>query len=435
MIKRLLFHFSHFFVLNLLIFSAMYIYFAVEYPRGFVFYSVVIAWRFIVKTLYNFLLVSVLTYFLAYVTGIVKYTIEDKLFRFVGYGREIFKLFLILAMVSFVEFFLFYEGRIGRLFYVYLFVLYSMYYYIYRLLRSRKGPRSLLWMAAVPAEAVFKKYIKKPGNFRVYTEDAPPGEPGPDIHVVYQDGSIDEHTSEQLIKNKLAGYTVVELVELVEKESGKIPLDYVNIHWFLEKFDVVDRNYFRSSRWFNIFMSLALLVLFFPPGILIALVHRCFSKGSIFFVQPRVGLHGRRFKLLKFRTMVTEAEQYGAQFAEKNDWRITPLGKFMRRFRLDEIPQFINILKGDMSMVGPRPEREVFIEALAKDIPYYKLRLLVPPGLTGWGQINGVYAGNDIEDHKEKLEYDLYYIKNRSLAMDLLILLRTVKTIIQGKGE
>jgi lipopolysaccharide/colanic/teichoic acid biosynthesis glycosyltransferase len=435
MIKRLLFHFFHFITWNALIFSAVYMYHALEYGRGFILYSAVIAYKFISKGLYNFILVSFLTYFLSYVTGIIKFTIEDQSSRFVGYLREIFKLFLILAMVSFIEFFLFFDARIGRLVYVYLLLLYCIYYYIYWLIRSHGGPRPLLWLAAVPAKTILEKYIKRPNAFRVFTEKEVPEDAGLNLSVVYQDGCIDETSSEALIKSKLAGYQVMELAELVEKESGKIPLDYVNIHWFLEKFEVADRNLFRISRAFNIFFSLILLVLLFPPGILAALLHRLFSKGPIFFVQQRTGLHGKEFQLVKFRTMVADAEKHGAQFTGKDDWRITPIGKFMRRFRLDEIPQLINVLKGDMSMVGPRPEREVFIENLAKEIPYYKLRLLVPPGLTGWAQTNSPYAGNNVQDHKEKLEYDLYYIKNRSIFMDLLILLITVKSIIQGRGE
>jgi lipopolysaccharide/colanic/teichoic acid biosynthesis glycosyltransferase len=435
MIKRLLFHFLNFIIFNLLIFVAVYIYFAISYPPDFILYCLKIAWTFILKKLNNFLLISFFTYFLIYVTGIIKYTIEDNFSRFVGYWREIFKFLLILGMVSFIEFFLFLDGRIGRLVYVYLLVLYGIYYYIYRLIRAQGGPRSLLWMAAVPAETILEKYIKRPNAFRIYSEKDVHEGAGPSLSVVYQDGCIDDSSSEALIKSKLAGYQVMELAELVEKESGKIPLDYVNIHWFLEKFEVADRNLFRVTRAFNIIFSLLLLVLLFPPGILVALIHTLFSKGPIFFVQSRIGLHGKKFKLIKFRTMVTDAEKYGAQFTEKNDRRITPLGKFMRQFRLDEIPQLFNILKGDMSMVGPRPEREVFIEELAKEIPYYKLRLLVPPGLTGWAQINSPYAGNNVQDHKAKLEYDLYYIKNRSIFIDLLVLLITVKATIQGRGE
>lgn len=435
MIKRLFFHLFHFVILALLIFLSAYIYFALTYPRGFALYSIVIAYKFIVGKIDNFALVLVLTYFLSYAGGIIKFTIEEKIFRMVAYFREVFKFLVILGMVSFLEFFLFYQGRFGRLMYVYLFVLYSVYYYIYRLIRYPRGPRSLLWLAHVPSHEILEKYLSKPRAFQIYTEADVPPQRGRDIHVVYQDGCLDERASEALIKNKLAGHTVVELVELVEKEAGKIPVEYVNIHWFLDKFDVVDSNYFRTSRIFNILLSFILIIILFPIGLLTALIHRCFSPGPLFFVQDRIGLHGRTFRLIKFRTMVKNAEENGAQFSGKNDFRITSFGKYMRRLRLDEIPQLFNVLKGQMSMVGPRPEREIFIENLSKDIPYYKLRLLVPPGLTGWAQVNGVYAGNNIEDHKEKLEYDLYYIKNRNLFMDIQVLLRTIKTIIQAKGE
>lgn len=433
--KRLLFHFFHFLSFNALIFASVYIYFALSYPKGFLAYSVKIAFDFIVvEQPANFILVSLLTYLLCYATGLIKYTIEDRFFKFDFYFREIYKFLLILGMVSFIEYFIFYNHRIGRLIYVCFFILYSLYYMAYLGFRSSSGSRGLLWRAAAPIEEVFKKYISKPGAFHILTEEQME-EAGPASQVVYQDGHIDEHTSESLIKDKLAGYGVMELVELVEKEAGKIPLDYVNIHWFLQKFEVVDRNYFRSSRIFNIFVALIMLALLFLPGLLIALLHKVFSRGPLFFVQERVGLHGNTFKLIKFRTMVDGAEKEGAQFSKRNDPRITAIGRVMRRLRIDEIPQLLNILKGNMSLVGPRPERDVFIESLTKEIPYYKLRLLVHPGLTGWAQVNGVYAGQDLEDHKAKLEYDLYYIKNRSLFLDLMILLRTTKTIAQASGE
>ncbi len=434
MIKRAGFHLFHFLVLNALLFLAVYFYFALTYPKAFVLYSVVIAYKFIARRVFNFTLIAFLVYFMAYLAGIIKFTLEQKFFRMVGFLKEMFKFVLILGMVSFIEFFVFYQNRIGRLIYVYFLVLYGIYYYIYLKSRSQKGPRGLLWLADVPVEKVMGKYVKKQSAYRVY-KDGETVETGIPPDVVYQDGCIDDHTSESLIRNKLAGLRVVELVELVENEAGKIPLDYVNIHWFLEKFDVVDSGYFRSSRMFNIFMGFILLAVLFPIGIIFAIIHKLFSAGPIFFIQERTGLHERPFKMIKFRTMVRNAESGGARFAGKNDKRITPVGKFMRRFRIDEIPQFLNVIKGEMGLVGPRPERQVFIENLSKEIPYYKLRLLVPPGLTGWAQVNGVYAGSDIEEHKEKLEYDLYYIKNRSIGMDLLILLRTIKTIIQGKGE
>jgi len=432
--KRLVFHFLNFIVLCIfiLISTVIYLYFSPDFKDQKLLENLS---DFFSQRRHNLALIAILSYFLIYVTGVVKYTIEDKYFKIANYLKEVFKLMLILGMVSFVEFFAFFTTKVGRLIYLYIFMMYSIYYLSYLAVRYHRGPRKLLWLAPVAKEKILRNYIN-PDDFHI-TEAEKEAEAAlmPDVTVVYQDGSITEDTSESLIRNKLAGNTVIELVELIEKEAGKIPLDYVNIHWFLGKFDVIDRNYFRSSRMFNIFMSIILVILLFPPGMILAILHKCFSRGPIFFIQRRTGLHEKKFKLIKFRTMVTDAEKDEARFSGKDDPRITPIGKLMRRLRLDEIPQFINVLKGDMSLVGPRPERDVFIETLAKKIPYYKLRLLVPPGLTGWAQINGVYAGDDIEDHKEKLEYDLYYIKNRNIFMDLLILLRTVKTILQAKGE
>lgn len=433
MIKRLLFHAAGFIALCLMVALAVAIYYKTSYVS--LSYSLNEAYLFVMEKPFNFIVIAVGAYFLAYLSGLIKFTIEDKYFRWVAYLKEIFKLSMIVVMMAFMEFLIFYQDRIGRLIYLYFFIVYSIYYLVYMALRSQKGPRLLLWMTSVSPETVLKNYIKKAGAFRVIRTDQEREEAGLNPYVVYRDGDIDEDTTEDLIKSKLAGYTVIELVELIEKATGKIPLDYVNFHWFLEKFDIVDRNYYRTNRMFSIILSVVLLIILFPAGLLTALLHKLFSKGPVFFVQEREGLHGETFKLFKFRTMVKDAESNGAQFTEKNDPRVTPIGKFMRRLRLDEIPQLFNVLKGDMSMVGPRPERKIFIDTLCKEIPYYKLRLLVPPGLTGWAQTNGAYAGNNTGEHKEKLEYDLFYIKNRSIFLDFLILLRTIPTILQARGE
>lgn len=433
MFKRLSFHLFQFIVLCLVLLVSVIVYYKLAYASFT--YSLGVSYQFVLTRVLNFLSIVVTTYFLSYFAGLLKYTIEDNYFRLINYFKELSKLLLIVVLVAFIEFLLFYKAQIGRFIYVYFFILYSLYYFIYMRLRTRGGSRKLLWMAPIPAEHVFDHYLKKNNGFHVITTDQEREEAGLEPYVVYQDGHIDEATTEALIKSKLAGYTVMELEELVEKETGRIPLDFVNIHWFLENFEVADRSFFRLNRFFNMTMSIILLLLLFPVGLLTAFVHKLFSRGPLFYIQERQGLHGRPFGMIKFRTMVEGAEKNGAQFAGKNDSRITPIGKFMRRLRIDEIPQFINILRGEMSMVGPRPEREVFIDSLSKEIPYYKLRLLVPPGLTGWAQINGVYAGNNTDDHKMKLEYDLFYIKNRSIFMDLLIILRTIPTMLQARGE
>ena len=155
----------------------------------------------------------------------------------------------------------------------------------------------------------------------------------------------------------------------------------------------------------------------------------------IFFKQTRIGLNNLPFTIYKLRSMVNDAEKHGAQWAKPGDSRITPLGKFLRKSRLDELPQLINILKGEMSLVGPRPERPEMIDLkLAPHIPYYNLRHLVKPGVTGWAQVSFRY-GFSQEDSKEKLQYDLYYVKNRSGWLDLLVILKTIKTVLTGAGQ
>jgi lipopolysaccharide/colanic/teichoic acid biosynthesis glycosyltransferase len=158
------------------------------------------------------------------------------------------------------------------------------------------------------------------------------------------------------------------------------------------------------------------------------------SRGPVLFCQTRVGMHGKTFTIYKFRTMRIDAEKSGAQWAQDNDERITPLGNFFRSSRIDELPQCWNIIKGDMSIVGPRPERPEFTSSLAKEIPYYDLRHVVKPGLTGWAQVSYPY-GASTEDSLRKLQYDLYYIKNYSLLLDLNILLRTVLVTIRRTGR
>ncbi|SHI50129.1 sugar transferase [Pseudozobellia thermophila] len=158
-----------------------------------------------------------------------------------------------------------------------------------------------------------------------------------------------------------------------------------------------------------------------------------FNKGPLFYTQKRVGLHGKEFKIYKFRSMVVDAEKSGAAMAKANDARITPFGKILRLFRIDELPQIISIIKGDMQFIGPRPERKVFVDQLNEMIPYYGVRHLIKPGLTGWAQVKYKY-GENLEDSIRKLEYDLYYIKNKSITLDFRILFKTVSTVLFSRG-
>ena len=158
------------------------------------------------------------------------------------------------------------------------------------------------------------------------------------------------------------------------------------------------------------------------------------NRGPLLYFQDRVGQNGKLFTILKLRTMVKNAESNGAQWAQKSDRRITPFGKILRNTRIDEIPQCINILKGEMSLIGPRPERPVFVKELSQKIAFYDIRHVVKPGLTGWAQVRGRYV-NSVDDTLEKLQYDLFYIKHRNLFLDLNILLKTISTVIYYRGQ
>lgn len=191
----------------------------------------------------------------------------------------------------------------------------------------------------------------------------------------------------------------------------------------------------KIKRLMDIVFSLIILTLTLPITLIVALAIKIDSEGPVFFKQIRVGKDGKEFKIYKFRSMIKDAEKHtGPVWSTKDDPRITRVGKIIRKFRLDEIPQFINVLRGEMSLVGPRPERPYFVEKLSKEIPLYKRRLRVKPGITGWAQVKHKYD-ETIEDVKKKLQYDLYYIENISLRMDLKILFRTVFVVLFGKGH
>ena len=190
--------------------------------------------------------------------------------------------------------------------------------------------------------------------------------------------------------------------------------------------------------------ALLIFLILLPIEVLIAIITKITSPGPAIYKQIRVGENGREFVLYKFRTMVTNAEQFkheleamnemrGPVFKVTNDPRVTPVGRWIRRFRLDELPQLFNVLRGEMAVVGPRPERPEFVKWLSQEIPFYGMRHMVRPGITGWAQIRYKY-GSTVEDAREKLQYDLFYIKNASLGLDLLIMFQTVKTVLLRRG-
>jgi sugar transferase (PEP-CTERM system associated) len=245
------------------------------------------------------------------------------------------------------------------------------------------------------------------------------------------------YPDEALLKCKLAGIKIIDPVCFLEREQGKVNLELLHPSWMIYS-SGFSRNDFQAfaARSFDIVSSLIILVTMMPVMLLAAFLISLESgfKHSVFYSQNRVGLDGKSFSLLKFRSMKINAEVNGeAVWAKKNDDRITFFGKFIRKTRIDELPQILNILKGDMRLIGPRPERPEFVEDLATKIPYYKLRHTVKPGLAGWAQLKYPYGATE-RDAYEKLQYDLYYVKNQNLIMDFFILLQTVEIVIMGKG-
>ncbi|SEL10270.1 sugar transferase, PEP-CTERM system associated/exopolysaccharide biosynthesis polyprenyl glycosylphosphotransferase [Roseateles sp. YR242] len=239
----------------------------------------------------------------------------------------------------------------------------------------------------------------------------------------------------QLLDCKLYGIRVVDLATYFEKTLAQIKISHVHAGWLIFG-DGFNQGMLRSAvkRVFDLLSSLCLLVLSAPVMLVTAVLIKLESSGPMFYTQERVGMNGATFKVIKFRSMRQDAEKDGRpQWATKNDSRVTRVGNFIRKVRIDELPQLFNVLRGEMSMVGPRPERPFFVDELVANIPYYAVRHSVKPGVTGWAQVRYEY-GSTIEDSLEKLQYDLYYVKNHTLFLDLLIMLETVAVVLTGRG-
>ncbi len=238
-----------------------------------------------------------------------------------------------------------------------------------------------------------------------------------------------------LLKCKLRGVTVEEGATFDERMTGQIPVDGLKPSW------LIFSSGFKSLRFkeivkgvFDRGLAFLLLLVLAPLFPLIALLIKLDSRGPVFYVQVRVGKKGRTFRMLKFRSLMHNAEaSKGPTWAGVNDERCTRAGRALRKARLDELPQLINILRGEMSFVGPRPERPFFVEELRKHIPYYEMRTIVKPGLTGWAQVNQPYSLS-VQDAARKLQYDMYYIKNMSLLLDMWIILTTFKVVLTGRA-
>ncbi|MFT5467173.1 MAG: exopolysaccharide biosynthesis polyprenyl glycosylphosphotransferase [Verrucomicrobiales bacterium] len=249
--------------------------------------------------------------------------------------------------------------------------------------------------------------------------------------VVHGAAPITVH--QQLLDCLDRGIPVISYSEFLEQHYQLVPVDEIDSRWFLNAaMEGVYPHYRIAKRLADITVGLLGLILASPLILLSAILIKLGSRGPVFYSQTRVGLHNRRFRIYKLRTMCKNAETNGeAKWATEGDSRVTWIGKILRKTRLDEVPQFLNILKGEMAFIGPRPERPEFTEDLAQQIPFYAKRHMVKPGLTGWAQINYPY-GACVEDARNKLKYDLFYVKHASLELDLHIIIRTVGAIMKG---
>jgi len=241
----------------------------------------------------------------------------------------------------------------------------------------------------------------------------------------------------QLIALLENGVPIREYTQVYEEITRRVPVQHVDKD-FYRYFPFSRSNQNKLYLFFHRILDIIFSVLGIIFGLLISPIifigNIVGNRGPIFYTQERVGRNGRPFKIYKLRSMVVDAEKDGAAFAVKKDSRVTKFGRFLRRSRFDEIPQFINVIKGEMSVIGPRPERPVFVKQLSEKIPFYEIRHIVKPGVTGWAQVNAKY-GVTAEDALEKLQYDLYYIKKRSIFLDISIVIKTLSTIIFFRGQ
>lgn len=261
-----------------------------------------------------------------------------------------------------------------------------------------------------------------------------------DLIIIPGKEKVSEDSAKILYEMVMRGKTVVDFYRFYESMTGKIPVSLIGERWFLENVLELDKRKFEQAKRL---IDIVLAVLFLFPLYLItpfvAIAIKINSSGPIFYRQKRIGKNGNIFEVIKFRSMVSlnkdgSAETSGAKWSGKNDKRVTIVGNILRKTRIDELPQILNVLGGNLSFIGPRPERPEFISDLSEKIPHYKMRHIVKPGLSGWAQINFPY-GASVDDSMQKLQYDLYYIKNRSIILELVIILKTIMTVLRREGR
>ncbi|HZC44452.1 MAG TPA: sugar transferase, partial [Acidobacteriaceae bacterium] len=258
----------------------------------------------------------------------------------------------------------------------------------------------------------------------------------PDRIVISSEIGISTISADDLLALRRVGIRVQDAGELYESVTGRVPVESVRSNGLAFGAALIPTAMERSiHRAASFLAAVVLTILLAPIGLLVAMAVKLESEGPVFYTQERVGLSGRTFRVIKFRSMRNDAEtNSGPVWATAGDSRVTRVGAVLRKVRLDELPQMINVLRGEMFLVGPRPERPHFVRTLEEKIPYYDLRHCIPPGITGWAQVCADY-GSNLDESRTKLEYDLFYVKNASLLFDLLILFKTIKIVLCGRGS
>ncbi|MFW6365630.1 MAG: TIGR03013 family XrtA/PEP-CTERM system glycosyltransferase [Spirochaetota bacterium] len=258
----------------------------------------------------------------------------------------------------------------------------------------------------------------------------------PDVIVVLDRQAMLREVERKLLSYKMQGMYIYDLPSMFELVNTKIPVNFINDYWLIfSSFRGLNINEYnnRIKRILDVICAVFGIIISAPVMLLTALAIVIESGGPVFYRQVRVGLNEKHFRIIKFRSMVADAEKNGAVWAQENDARVTVVGKFIRKVRIDELPQLFNVLRGEMTLIGPRPERPEFVDELKRKIPYYSLRHMIKPGVSGWAQIKYPY-GASVEDAMQKLEYDLYYMRHLTLRLDIIIILRTIRTVLFGHG-
>jgi exopolysaccharide biosynthesis polyprenyl glycosylphosphotransferase len=329
-------------------------------------------------------------------------------------------------------------------------------FFAFRRIIRRIPPKSILLIGTPEEETLLGSLLQKRLDYKIAVfikfgkniSDLNPADLGPAIENAARGNSVDlvvmnidalraKDIQTVLFRVRLHGIPIIDLSLFLEETMKKIPLSHITQRRFFrnDEFPGIRKDFSEKlKRSLDVIMSCILLLLSLPLLLLVAALIKLTSRGPVFFHQERLGRGEYPYRLWKFRTMVPGAEPAGPQWADEDDARITRVGRILRKIRLDELPQLVNVLKGEMSLVGPRPEREYFVRRLSVRIPFYELRFYVKPGITGWAQINYRY-GSSVEDATEKLMYDLFYIKNRSTWLDLKILIKTLRVIFLGMGR